>query len=599
MLIATHNRLRALLLAAAALLLTPSLSPADVIPVELRKTGQGWQLLRGGEPYFIKGAGGNERLAELAAAGANSIRTWAADDIGDILDDAHALGLSVTVGIWLGHERHGFDYDDEEQVREQFERARRSVLRYKDHPAVLLWGIGNEMEGFKSGDDPAIWAAVNDIAAMIKKIDPAHPTMTVTAEIGGGRIASINEFCPDIDIHAINAYGGAASLPQRYVDGGGSKPYIITEFGPSGAWESPTTEWGAPLELTSTEKAAFYRRTYELAVAGAPGLALGSYVFLWGHKMEATATWFGMFLEDGSRLAAVDTMTELWGGEPLADLAPVVEPLVLEGDVRLEPGDELRVRAEIADPEGGAVRARWTLRPEPGEFNTGGDFRPNMRDIKGAILDGDIGGARVRMPDDPGPYRLFLYAYDEAGNAATANVPLLVEGEVGKIRLPLAVYEDGFEGMRWVPSGWMGMIDSLSLDGAHAENPHEGGACIKMRYEGEFGWVGVAWQHPENNWGDQDGGFDLGDAAQLEFWARGAYGGEKIKAGVGLLGKDKQYPDSGMTSVDGIVLTREWQRYRVPVKKIDLSSIKTGFVVTLSGRSTPVTVYLDSIRFVQ
>lgn len=597
--VATHNLVRALLLAAVILLLTPSLSSADAVQVELQKTEQGWQLLRGGEPYFIKGAGGTERLTKLAAAGANSIRTWAADDIGELLDEAHALGLSVTVGIWLGHERHGFDYDDDKQVREQFERARQTVLRYKDHPAVLIWGIGNEMEGYEAGDDPAIWSAVNDIAAMIKQIDPAHPTMTVTAEIGGGRIASVNELCPDVDIHGINGYGGVASLPQRYVDGGGRKPYIITEFGPSGAWESPTTEWGAPLELSSTEKAAFYRRSYELGVAGAPGLALGSYVFLWGHKMEATATWFGMFLEGGSRLAAVDTMTELWSGEPPADLAPVVEPLVLEGDARLDPGDELRVRAVIADPEERPVSVRWALRPEPDEFSTGGDFRPNMPDIKGAILDGDTEGARVRMPQDPGPYRLFLYAYDEAGNAATANAPLLVKGKVGKTRLPLSVYEDGFEGMRWVPSGWMGMIDSLTLDGAHTENPHEGTACIKMRYEGEFGWVGVAWQHPENNWGDQDGGFDLGEATQLEFWARGEYGGEQIKAGVGLLGEDKRYPDSGMTSVDGIVLTREWQRYRVPLKKIDVSSIKTGFVVTLTGRSTTVTVYLDSIRFVR
>ncbi|MDJ0928565.1 MAG: glycoside hydrolase family 2 TIM barrel-domain containing protein [Gammaproteobacteria bacterium] len=590
---------RFLLLVSALGMLMPALAPADAIPVELRQTEQGWLLLRAGEPYFIQGAGGKDSLQQLAATGANSIRTWGADDIDELLDEAHALGLSVTVGIWLGHERHGFDYDDDKQVREQFERARQTVLRYRDHPAVLLWGVGNEMEGFESGDDPAIWSAVNDIAAMIKEIDPNHPTMTVTAEIGGGRIESINQFAPDIDIHGINAYGGAASLPQRYVDGGGSKPYLITEFGPTGAWESPTTEWGAPLELTSTEKAAFYRRTYELAVTGAPGLALGSYVFLWGHKMEATATWFGMFLEDGARLAAVDTMMELWSGERPADLAPVVEPLVLEGDARLDPGDELRVRAVIADPEEGPVTARWALRPDSDEFATGGDFRPNMRDIESAILDGDTEGARVRMPADPGPYRLFLYAYDEAGNAATANVPLLVKGEVGKIRLPLSVYEDGFEGMRWVPSGWMGMIDSLSLDGQHAENPHEGKACIKMRYEGEFGWAGVAWQHPANNWGDQDGGFDLRDAGKLEFWARGEYGGEQIKAGVGLLENDVQYPDSGKTSVDGIVLTRDWKRYRVPVKKIDRSSIKTGFVVSVTGRSTPVTLYLDSIRFVR
>lgn len=53
------------------------------------------------------------------------------------------------------------------------------------------------------------------------------------------------------------------------------------------------------------------------------------------------------------------------------------------------------------------------------------------------------------------------------------------------------------------------------------------------------------------------------------------------------------------SSIDGIELTRERQRFRVPLRKLDLSSIKTGFVVTLVGRTTPVTIYLDSIRFVR
>jgi hypothetical protein len=253
-------------------LLFPTIVFAEAIPVEVRQTAQSWQLLRGGEPYFIRGAGGDALLEELAAAGANSIRTWGADDIDDLLDEAHALGLSVTVGIWLGHERHGFDYDDENQVRQQFKRARQIVLRYKDHPAVLLWGIGNEMEGFTDGDNPAIWSAVNDVAAMVKELDPAHPTMTVTAEIGGERIAGAHERSPAIDIHGINSYGGAPSLAERYRKGGGTKPYVLTEFGPPGAWEAPKSAWGAPYELTSTEKAAFYRRSYESSRPG-PGSA--------------------------------------------------------------------------------------------------------------------------------------------------------------------------------------------------------------------------------------------------------------------------------------------------------------------------------------
>ena len=69
--------------------------------------------------------------------------------------------------------------------------------------------------------------------------------------------------------------------------------------------------------------------------------------------------------------------------------------------------------------------------------------------------------------------------------------------------------------------------------------------------------------------------------------------------GVGIIQKDKGYPDSGIKKIDGIQLTREWKRYTIPLKKVDLSSIKTGFVVTLTGRSTPVTIYLDSIRFIR
>ncbi len=567
--------------------------------MELRQTEGGWRLLRGGEPYLIRGAGGDAPLEQLAAAGANSVRTWGADDIGGRLDAAHALGLSVTVGIWLGHERHGFDYNDRTQVRKQLERARQTVLRYKDHPAVLLWGIGNEMEGFGSGDNPAIWKAVNDIAAMVKKLDPAHPTMTITAELGGARIDSVHKRCPAIDIHGINSYGGALSLAERYRAGGATKPYVLTEFGPPGVWEIPKNDWGAPVEPTSTEKAAFYRRAYQSGVIDARGLALGSYVFTWGFKMEATPTWYGMFLSDGAPLGAVDVMTELWSGSRPTNFAPTVEPLVVEGEPQLDPGDKVRVRAVIKDPEGASIRVRWVLRRDSGGYAPGGDFRPVPPEVEGAVLEGRANGARVRMPKDPGPYRLFLYAYDATGRAATANVPLLVKGKV-RTRMPFYVYRDGFEGMPWAPSGWMGSTELLTLDGDHADDPHQGKACIKMHFAGEVGtWVGVAWQHPANNWGGQAGGYDLTGATHLELWARGEHGVEKINIGVGLLGKDKAHPDSGETTVEDIRLKKEWKRYRIRLKKLDLSSIKTGFVVVLSGRRPDVTIYLDSIRFIR
>ncbi len=271
------SRLVRALLVAGPLLFSDAVM-SQAIPVELEKTEQGWRLLRGGEPYFIRGAGGTHSLEQLAAAGANSIRTWdaenvrGADDVGTILDEAHALGMTVTVGIWLGHERHGFDYDDPGQVAAQLDRARGIVERYKDHPALLLWGVGNEMEGFDEGGNPAIWRAVNDIAAMVKELDSNHPTMTVTTFVHGERIDFVHRRSPAIDIHGVNAYGGAPIVHERLRAGGATKPFIITEFGPVGPWETGATEWGAPYEQTSTQKAEFYRKATGRASLTSPTL---------------------------------------------------------------------------------------------------------------------------------------------------------------------------------------------------------------------------------------------------------------------------------------------------------------------------------------
>ena len=589
---------RQLALLVFGLALYPVIEAAEPVPVEVRRTDDGWQLLRGGEPYLIRGAGGDASLERLASLGANSIRTWNVEGAQEILDEAYAHGMTVALGIWLGHERHGFDYDDPEQVAAQLERAREAVLKYRNHPALLIWGIGNETEGFESGDDPAIWKAVNDVAAMVKELDPNHPTMAVTAEIGGGRIASLHERSPAIDIHGINAYGGAATLPERLRDGGGTKPYVITEFGPIGPWESETTEWGAPYEQTSTQKAEFYRQTYEKAVLESRGQALGAYAFLWGSKMEGTATWFGMLLDDGARLGAADVMSEFWSGMAPADPAPTVEPIVIDTDPGLEPGATFVASTHAGDPEGDEVSIRWVLRPESGDYHTGGDFRKAAPDIEGAVVESGNGRATIRMPEEPGRYRLFAYVYDPAGNAATANIPLLVKGEP-RLRLPFAVYEDGFENMPWVPTGWMGNADAADLDGDYGGVVHEGERAIRLHYTGRGGWVGVAWQHPPENWGEQDGGFDLTGAARLEIWARGERGGERVAFGVGLLDRKTDYPDSAIVKTRTIKLTPEWRRYELSLAGEDLSSLKTGFVVTLEVRRSPVTVYLDSIRFTE
>ena len=211
------------------------------VPVKIVRENGAFHLMRDGKPYLIKGAGGDGSKPALQKLGANSFRTWGADNLGKQLDEAQKLGLTVTIGIWLGHTEQGFDYNNADQVAAQYEKAKEAILKYRNHPALLMWGIGNEMEGYAKGDDPKMWAAVNNIAALAKKLDPNHPTMTVIAEIGGDKIKSINALCPDIDVVGVNSYGGSPSLAKRYADIGGVKPYVVTEFGPPGTWKPGKT----------------------------------------------------------------------------------------------------------------------------------------------------------------------------------------------------------------------------------------------------------------------------------------------------------------------------------------------------------------------
>jgi hypothetical protein len=228
-------------------------APAGPIKVEMRQENGNWQLYRGGEPYYIKGVGGQSQLDRAVAYGANSVRTWGVGEAIAILDDAHAKGLTVLFGLWVGCERQGFDYNDTKGVQAQLERFTEVVKKYKDHPAILMWGIGNETDLF--------------IAKMIKEEDPNHPTMTVTAGLDVAEVQLVMERAPHIDIYGINTYGGLIGIDKEMRAYGWDRPYVITEWGPNGHWEVDKTEWGVPIEQTSTEKAADYKRRYEIGIA--------------------------------------------------------------------------------------------------------------------------------------------------------------------------------------------------------------------------------------------------------------------------------------------------------------------------------------------
>ena len=399
---------------------------AMATPVQLVRNGDAYQLQREGRPYFIRGAGGDEKLwGKLAASGGNSVRLWGDERLGEQLDLAGRNGLTVTAGIWLPQIRQGFDYTDARAVAGLREHVRRTVLRHKGHPALLLWALGNEVED-PQGRNLAVWTVINDLAGLVKQIDPNHPVMTVVAEIGGEKAANVQRLCPAIDILGINSYGGVQSLGERYRKLGGIKPYILTEFGPPGIWEIGKDSIGAYAEPSSTQKAEIYRLAYQRAVLDQPGSCLGSYAFFWGQKQEVTSTWFSLFLGDGARLGAVDALTELWTGRMPARRCPEVK-LVLQGAPLVQPGAVVEARLELSRVGNDPLAVTWRLVRDAENYGSGGEAETNPIESPAAVIQSDAQGARVRLPAEGGLYRLFAAVRDDHGGAAAANLPIRVD----------------------------------------------------------------------------------------------------------------------------------------------------------------------------
>ena len=334
------------------------------VKVEVKWDQDHWQFYRGGEPYYVRGVGGYVYLDEAVALGANSIRTWGIDNAKSVLDEAHSKGLTVMLGFWMGHERHGYDYSDAWAVEDQFKAFQKIVRELKDHPALLCWGVGNEMDLFYT--DFNVWDAVERIAAMIKEEDPNHPSCVVTAGLDVAEVQMIQERAPSIDILGVNTYGDVENVITRMDMYGWDKPYMVTEWGPNGHWEVFKTTWGAPVEQTSSEKAASYKHRYLDCIAADKESCVGSYVFLWGQKQETTPTWYGVFLEDGSQTEALDNLHRAWKGEEPPNRAPVIESFTLNDQtaydsVTLSPGQKVPVAALIADPDGDELSFTWEL----------------------------------------------------------------------------------------------------------------------------------------------------------------------------------------------------------------------------------------------
>lgn len=172
----------------------------------------GRQLLVEDAPYIIKGVcyhpvskGETKRsfemidtdLALMKEAGINTIRVYTPIAETEVLDKIHRAGIKVIIGF--GYNQQG-NYDMVSATCLDY------VQKFKDHPAILFWELGNEYnyhpEWF-DGDVNNWYTALREMTDKIHDIDPDHPVATAHGELPSKEVLAL---CPNIDIWGMNVY---------------------------------------------------------------------------------------------------------------------------------------------------------------------------------------------------------------------------------------------------------------------------------------------------------------------------------------------------------------------------------------------------------
>ncbi len=417
---------------------------AQPVPVQIEKRDGKFLLLREDQPIYLHGAvvgdatalpgaprGVQNPVSVLKKAGANAARV-ASDRT--ILDTLHAHKMLGVVDLILKGERDGMDWDNDTMVNAQAEKTLATIRALKDHPAVGMWVLGNEIDYIPPNEpyNPRIWQRLNDLARKVKEVDPNHLVLTI---VGNSyfetKIKELAREGTSFDLLGLNAYGAlaktAATLQEHW-----PKPYIVTEWGSTGHWEVPRTVWGAPIEETSSEKAVAIDNRYRRVIKSDTTNCLGSFVFYWSEKQETTHTWYGLFTEQ-KRTQPIDVMEYHWRGRLPSNLAPIVVSFELDDtpDKRaqvLRPGSEHSARIKVLDIDSDSLSYSWDIRPEVviPDGNYAGRKETRSPILKDLVIQNGQAHARFKTPKDEGAYRLFVSIHDGQGSVAYANFPFYV-----------------------------------------------------------------------------------------------------------------------------------------------------------------------------
>lgn len=403
--------------------------------VEIRKENGAYRLYKDGSPFFVKGAVGQDHLEELAASGGNTIFTWDTLHLQQTLDDAAKNNIMVMAGLDVPSGEQTEYYNDAEKVNKLLTAYTRIVNKYRTHPALLAWGLGNELILPISSNSSTFYKSYNRFLQMIHSQDPDHPVTTTIINYQKQSILNLRWKIRDIDFISINTYNRIKDIKWelkklRWIWDG---PFIISEWSPNGGWESETTVWNAPVENTSTKKAEQYYEFYKYFMPLKDPRFMGSLAFYWGNRHEYTHTWYSVFSDDGSPTEVKEALEDCWKGTTTKHESVKIKYMLIDSmgareNILLSPGSKHTANLLLAnDQPADSLRYSWEIVKEDW-YSWGRTWnyfkRPGAE--QGLIADSTLQNAPFICPKKEGPYRIYINVYNKKGWCATANTPFYV-----------------------------------------------------------------------------------------------------------------------------------------------------------------------------
>jgi cellulose synthase (UDP-forming) len=397
-------------------------------------------FLHEGKPWYIRGVAyntghdwrdGNMPLTRkqlekdfdaITAMGANTVRRYSQGFYDkNIMNVAEEKGLKVMFGFWFDPKVDY--YKDTLRIKEYMLEVEETVLRYKDHRALLAWSLGNESWGLlkhKFGKPylikvrDAYVRMIETLAQRIHELDPDHSVFSCMEHEEyqiAGELVAFRVGAPSLDAIGINSYykEQISNLNYAVKQSDSLRPYIISEFGARGYWDPSHNHYNNNIlmEETDAEKSEWYSFQWKNYVEAYKGYNIGGVAYCWHDRMEGSITWFGLTDYRGRAKPAYYALRESWTGVP-ADNSTVL---------RIIPSEQLQagasIRFEVNNPSD-ELNYEWVLIREK-------DFEQQER-IKGSHV-------KLRIPADSGCYRLHVYAGNVSGKVMTASLPFRISGK--------------------------------------------------------------------------------------------------------------------------------------------------------------------------